>query len=89
MVDARHRLLQLVLFTRTINYAAEIIARLQMAYAFHSTLVKPGTDFDATLERCADHVHFAVLLRFLSLEVGDGPDAEDSCAMRRGRSRRC
>ena len=42
MVDARNRLLQLVLFTRTINYAAEILAHLQMSYAFHSTLAKLG-----------------------------------------------
>ena len=77
IVDARHRFLQLVLFTRTINHTAEIIVRLQIAYGFHTTLAQPRRDFDATLKRCADHVHFVVLLRFLSLEVGDWPDAED------------
>ena len=77
IVDARNRFMQLVLFTRTINYAAEIIVDLQIAYAFHSTLAKPMKDFDATLKRCADIVHFTVLLRFLSFDVTNGPDAED------------
>ena len=77
VVDARQRFLQLVLFTRTGDYSAEILAHLQTAYAFHSALVKPKKEFVATLKRCGEHVHFAVLLRFLSFEVADGPDAED------------
>ena len=76
VVDPRPRVLQLVLFTLTNDYAEEILARMQTAYAFHSALVKPDEDFDATLKRCADHVHFAVLLPVLSFEVPDGTNTD-------------
>ena len=89
IVDAWQRFLQLVLSTRTIKRAAEIITRLQMAYPFNSAFVKPMKDFDATLKRCADHVHFIVLLPSLSFTSLTGLTRTVSYTTRLGRFRRC
>ena len=87
--DARQWFLHIVLFTRTTNCAAEIITRLQMAYPFNSAFVKPMKDFDATLKRCADHVHFIVLLPSLSFTSLTGLTRTVSYTTRLGRFRRC
>ena len=80
IVDARQRVMQLALFTRTNDYAADILAYPRAAYTFHSALVKTRKDYDATLKQCSDQVHFAVLLRSSRSKSTTGRTWRTSCA---------